>query len=61
MTKEVLQDYLNKDVKVIDILENEIYGTLEKITEDSIVLRTSRNAVIISFNNIVQFLVKNTI
>ncbi len=61
MTKEVLQDYLNKDVKVIDILENEIYGTLEKVTEDSIVLRTSRNAVIISFNNIVQFLVKNTI
>ncbi len=61
MTKETLQEYLNKDVKVIDVLSNEIYGTLVNVTEDSIVLRTKRNTVIISFDYVAQFLVKHSI
>ena len=59
MSKETLQNYINKDVKVIDILENEIHGTLVELTEDSIVLKTSRNTVVISYDYVVQFLVKH--
>ncbi len=61
MTKQTLQEYINKNVKVIDILANEIHGVLTNVTEDSIVLRTSRNTVVISLDYIAQFLVKNTI
>lgn len=61
MTKQTLQNYLNRDVKVIDLLENEIYGTLVDLTDDSLVLRTSRNTVVISYDYVVQFLVKNNI
>ena len=61
MTKQTLQNYLNRDVKVIDMLENEIYGTLVDLTDDSLVLRTSRNTVVISYDYVVQFLVKNNI
>ncbi len=61
MTKETLQNYLNRDVKVIDVLENEIHGTLVELTDDSLVLRTSRNTVVISYDYVVQFLVKHTI
>ena len=61
MTKQTLQNYLNRDVKVIDVLENEIYGTLVDLTDDSVVLSTSRNTVVISYDYIVQFLVKHTI
>ena len=58
MTKQTLQNYLNRDVKVIDVLENEIYGTLVDLTDDCVVLSTSRNTVVISYDYIVQFLVK---
>ena len=61
MTKQTLQNYLNRDVKVIDLLENEIYGTLVDLTDDSLVLCTSRNTVVISYDYVVQFLVKNNI
>lgn len=61
MTKETLQNYLNRDVKVIDVLENEIHGTLVELTDDSLVLRTSRNTVVISYDYVVQFLVKHSI
>ncbi|MBQ3041688.1 MAG: hypothetical protein IJD47_00670 [Clostridia bacterium] len=61
MTKQTLQNYLNRDVKVIDVLENEIYGTLVDLTDDCVVLSTSRNTVVISYDYIVQFLVKHTI
>jgi hypothetical protein len=61
MTKQTLQAYLNRDVKVIDVLENEIHGTLVDLTDDSVVLSTSRNTVVISYGYIVQFLVKHTI
>ena len=59
MTKQTLQAYLNRDVKVIDILENEIFGTLVDLTDDSLVLSTSRNTVVISYDYIVQLLVKH--
>ena len=59
MTKQTLQAYLNRQVKVIDVLENTITGTLVDLTEDSLVLQTSRNTVVISYNYVVQFLVKN--
>ena len=61
MTKQTLLNYLNRDVKVIDVLENEIHGTLVDLTDDSVVLSTSRNTVVISYDYIVQFLVKHTI
>ncbi len=61
MTKQTLLNYLNRDVKVIDVLENEIHGTLVDLTDDSVVLSTSRNTVVISYGYIVQFLVKHTI
>ena len=60
-TKQTLQEYLNRDVKVIDVLENEIHGTLVDLTDDSVVLSTPRNTVVISYDYIVQFLVKHTI
>ena len=59
MTKQTLQAYLNREVKVIDVLENQIRGTLVELTEDSLVLQTSRNTVVISYDYVVQFLVKN--
>ena len=59
MTKQTLQAYLNRQVKVIDVLENTITGTLVDLTEDSLVLQTSRNTVVISYDYVVQFLVKN--
>lgn len=61
MTKQTLQNYLNREVKVIDVLENEIHGTLVELTDDSLVLRTHRNTVVISYDYVVQFLVKHTI
>ena len=61
MKKEILQDYLNKQVKVIDVLQNEVTGTLINLTDDSLVLQTSRNTVVISYDYVVQFLVKNNI
>lgn len=61
MTKQTLLNYLNRDVKVIDVLQNEIHGTLVDLTDDSVVLSTSRNTVVISYGYIVQFLVKHTI
>ncbi len=61
MTKETLQSYLNKSVKVIDVLQQEIVGTLVNLTEDSLVVQTSRNTVVISYDYVVQFLVKNNI
>lgn len=61
MTKETLQDYLNKQVKVIDVLQQEINGTLVGLHDDSLVLQTSRNTVVISYDYVVQFLVKNSI
>lgn len=61
MKKETLQDYLNKQVKVIDVLQNEVTGTLINLTDDSLVLQTSRNNVVISYDYVVQFLVKNSI
>ena len=61
MTKQTLQAYLNREVKVIDVLENQIRGTLVELTEDSIVLSTPRNTVVISYDYIVQLLVKHTI
>lgn len=61
MKKETLQEYLNKQVKVIDVLQNEVTGTLINLTDDSLVLQTSRNNVVISYDYIVQFLVKNSI
>ncbi len=59
MTKQTLQGYLNQQVKVIDVLQNEIHGTLVDLTEDSLVLQTPRNTVVVSYNYVVQFLVKN--
>lgn len=61
MKKETLQEYLNKQVKVIDVLQNEVAGTLINLTDDSLVLQTSRNNVVISYDYVVQFLVKNSI
>ena len=61
MTKQTLQAYLNREVKVIDVLENTIRGTLVDLTEDSLVLQTSRNTVVISYDYVVQFLVKDNI
>ncbi len=61
MTKQTLQDYLNKQVKVIDVLQQEITGTLVELTDDSLILQTSRNTVVISYDYVVQFLVKNSI
>lgn len=61
MKKETLQEYLNKQVKVIDVLQNEVTGTLINLTDDSLVLQTSRNNVVISYDYVVQFLVKNSI
>ena len=61
MTKQTLQAYLNREVKVIDVLENTIRGTLVDLTDDSIVLQTSRNTVVISYDYVVQFLVKDNI
>ena len=61
MTKQTLQAYLNRQVKVIDVLENTITGTLVDLTEDSLVLQTSRNTVVISYDYVVQFLVKDNI
>lgn len=60
MTKETLQSYLNQQVKVIDVLQQEIVGTLVNLTDDSLVLQTSRNTVVISYDYVVQFLVKNS-
>lgn len=59
MTKQTLQGYINKQVKVIDVLQNEICGTLVDLTDDSLVLQTPRNTVVVSYNYVVQFLVKN--
>lgn len=61
MTKQTLQAYLNREVKVIDVLENTIRGTLVDLTDDSLVLQTSRNTVVISYDYVVQFLVKDNI
>lgn len=61
MKKETLQEYLNKQVKVIDVLQNEVVGTLINLTDDSLMLQTSRNNVVISYDYVVQFLVKNSI
>lgn len=61
MKKETLQNYLNKQVKVIDVLQQEITGTLVNLTDDSLVLQTSRNTIVISYDYVVQFLVKNNI
>lgn len=61
MKKETLQNYLNKQVKVIDVLQQEITGTLVELHDDSLVLKTSRNTVVISYDYVVQFLVKNNI
>lgn len=61
MKKETLQEYLNEQVKVIDVLQNEVTGTLINLTDDSLVLQTSRNNVVISYDYVVQFLVKNSI
>lgn len=60
MTKETLQSYLNQQVKVIDVLQQEIVGILVNLTDDSLVLQTSRNTVVISYDYVVQFLVKNS-
>ena len=59
MTKQTLQGYINMQVKVIDVLQNEICGTLVDLTDDSLVLQTPRNTVVVSYNYVVQFLVKN--
>ena len=59
MTKQTLQGYINRQVKVIDVLQNEICGTLVDLTDDSLVLQTPRNTVVVSYNYVVQFLVKN--
>lgn len=61
MKKETLQNYLNKQVKVIDVLQQEITGTLVELHDDSLVLKTSRNTVVVSYDYVVQFLVKNNI
>ena len=61
MTRQTLQAYLNRQVKVIDVLENTICGTLVDLTDDSLVLQTSRNTVVISYDYVVQFLVKDNI
>ena len=59
MTKQTLQGYINRQVKVIDVLQNEICGTLVDLTDDSLVLQTPRNTVVVSYNYVVQFWVKN--
>lgn len=59
MTKQILQNYLNKEVKVIDVLQQEICGTLVELCDDSLVLKTARNTVVVSYDYVVQFLVKN--
>ena len=59
MTKQTLQGYINMQVKVVDVLQDVICGTLVDLTDDSLVLQTPRNTVVVSYNYVVQFLVKN--
>ena len=59
MTKQTLQGYINKQVKVVDVLQDVICGTLVDLTDDSLVLQTPRNTIVVSYNYVVQFLVKN--
>ncbi|MBR2965857.1 MAG: hypothetical protein IKC52_00095 [Clostridia bacterium] len=59
MTKQTLQGYINKQVKVVDVLQDVICGTLVDLTDDSLVLQTPRNTIVVSYNYVVQFWVKN--
>ena len=59
MTKQTLQGYINMQVKVVDVLQDVICGTLVDLTDDSLVLQTPRNTIVVSYNYVVQFWVKN--
>ena len=59
MTKQTLQGYINMQVKVVDVLQDVICGPLVDLTDDSLVLQTPRNTIVVSYNYVVQFWVKN--